>query len=101
MAGAAGIQNDWEDYLKQVDSLSAVKQRSIAAVLGALVADAAGWYLYIVHAYIHTILLPYILTHIRTCILTYIHDKCIHIYILRTYMHTYVRMSALQPCCDH
>jgi len=31
----------WPDYLKQVESLTAAQQRTIAAVLGALVADAA------------------------------------------------------------
>ena len=33
--------DDWREFLKQVDKLTAVKQRAIAAVIGALVADAA------------------------------------------------------------
>lgn len=41
----ADFQHEWEEYLRQVESLTAVQQRIIAAVLGALVADAAGWYL--------------------------------------------------------
>ena len=45
MAETANFQREWEEYLKQIDSLTAVQQRIIAAVLGALVADAAGWYL--------------------------------------------------------
>jgi len=44
MAGATDFQHEWKEYLKQVESLSPIEQRIIAAVLGALVADAAGWY---------------------------------------------------------
>jgi len=44
MAGTTDFQHEWEEYLKQVESLSPIEQRIIAAVLGALVADAAGWY---------------------------------------------------------
>ena len=44
MADAVSFQHEWEEYLKQVESLTAVEQRIIAAVLGALVADAAGRY---------------------------------------------------------
>ena len=41
MAETASFQQEWEEYLKQVESLTAVEQRIIAAVLGSLVADAA------------------------------------------------------------
>ena len=45
MAETGKFQHEWEEYLRRVDSLTAVQQRIIAAILGALVADAAGWYL--------------------------------------------------------
>ena len=38
--------DDWQVFLKQVDKLTTVKQRAIAAVLGALVADAACMFVY-------------------------------------------------------
>jgi len=45
-------QNDWQEFLKQVDKLTAAKQRAIAAVIGALVADAACMYVCVsVYAY--------------------------------------------------
>ena len=44
MAEIGNFQHEWEEYLKQVENLTAVEQRIIAAVLGALVADAAGRY---------------------------------------------------------
>ena len=41
MAGTASFQQEWGEFLKQVEHLTPVEQRIIAAVLGSLVADAA------------------------------------------------------------
>jgi len=45
--------DDWREFLQQVDKLAAVKQRAIAAVIGALVADAACMFVRVCVACMH------------------------------------------------